>query len=807
MKYSTTLEAVDNIITTAKEKGIIHLYTDDDAVRGSNFSIDAKTICNFGSCSYLGLEFDYRLIDGAKQALDRYGTQFSASRAYISTGSYATLENRFEHIFESPCVIVPTTTLGHISTIPVLIEDDDVVILDHQVHGTVQNAVQLLKPRGVKVDIIRHNRMDILEERIQQYREKYKRIWYMADGIYSMYGDKVPMTDIQRLLDTYPEFHFYVDDAHGMSCYGKHGRGYVLGECDIHERMIVATSLAKAFATGGAVFVFPNEEWAHKVRNCGGPMLSSGPMQPSSIGAAIACADIHLSEEIEQLKEDLQQKIKYTSILLKKHGLPVISDNDTPIFFVGVGLPKMGYNIIKRLLDDGIYTNIGIFPTVPMKNTGIRFTITNLNTFEQIEELVEKIAYHFPLALEEEGFSMEQIYKAFKIPTADQVNQERISTLALNADLSIHHLNSIDAINKREWDMLFAGKGSFDWEGVKLLEKTFSDNPEKENNWDFDYLMIKDAYDKPVLATFMTTIINKDDMFAPANISRQIEVERRNDPYYLTSKVLSLGSMLTLGEHLYVDYDSKYWKEAIDLLISRIYKIQDKHGASGIMLRDFTRINSKLDEIFNENGFLKVGLSQTNIIDNLNWNTLEEYLSGLTPSSKKHVKRYILKNEPFFDTRIVKHASDEQVDKYYELYMNVKGKSTEVNTFDMPKSVFHNIVKSKNWEVLELRIKETGQLVGMAINNISGKAYNFLLAGIDYAYQQEYKPYKQLLYQVVKRANALNMKVLNMGITTDLEKKKVGAKQIPIFAYMQLKDHYNASVIQEMSINKIEIEK
>lgn len=805
MKYSTTLEAVDNIITTAKEKGIIHLYTDDDAVRGSNFSIDARTICNFGSCSYLGLEFDDRLIEGAKQALDKYGTQFSASRAYVSTGSYATLEDRFHKIFESPCVVVPTTTLGHISTIPVLIEDDDVVILDHQVHGTVQNAVQLLKPRGVKVDIIRHNRMDILEERIQEYRGKYKRIWYMADGIYSMYGDKVPMADIQRLLNRYPEFHFYVDDAHGMSCYGKHGRGYVLGECDIHERMIVATSLAKAFATGGAVFVFPNEEWANKVRNCGGPMLSSGPMQPSSIGAAIACADIHLSDEIEQLKEDLQQKIKYTSILLKKHGLPVISDNDTPIFFVGVGLPKMGYNMIKRLLDEGIYTNIGIFPTVPMKNTGIRFTITNLNTFEQIEELVEKMAYHFPLALEEEEFSMEQIYKAFKIPTSEQVHEQAVSKLILNADLSIEHVHSIEDVSKKLWDRLFRGKGSFDWDGVKLLENTFTQNQKEEDNWEFDYLIIRDANQQPVLATFLTTVLSKDDMFAPANISGQIEELRKDNPYYLTSKVVSMGSFLTLGEHLYVDYTSRYWKEAMDLLIGRVYKVQDARKASGIVLRDFMNINPELDKLFNENGFLKVGFSQTNVVDNLNWSTSEEYLSRLTLSSKKHVKRYILKNESLFEIEIVKFASDEQVDKYYELYMNVKDRSTEVNTFDMPKSVFHNMVKSENWEVLELRIKETGQLIGMAINNISGAAYNFLLVGIDYSYQDDYKPYKQLLYQAVKRANALGMSTVNMGITTDLEKRKVGAKQIPIFAYMQLKDHYNSMVIQEMSVNKMEV--
>jgi hypothetical protein len=38
------------------------------------------------------------------------------------------------------------------------------------------------------------------------------------------------------------------------------------------------------------------------------------------------------------------------------------------------------------MLDDGFYTNLGAFPAVPIKNTGVRFTITRLHTFEQIEK-------------------------------------------------------------------------------------------------------------------------------------------------------------------------------------------------------------------------------------------------------------------------------------------------------------------------------------------------------------------------------------------------------------------------------------
>ena len=146
-------------------------------------------------------------------------------------------------------------------------------------------------------------------------------------------------------------------------------------------------------------------------------MITSGPMQPSALGAAIASADIHLSSEISNMQEDLQENIQYTNILFNKCGLPLVAQNDTPIFFVGVGLPKVGYNLVKRILNEGMYSNLGIFPAVPLKNTGVRFTITRLHTFKQIEEFAEVVSHHYPLALEEEGSSKNEVHVAFGMKT------------------------------------------------------------------------------------------------------------------------------------------------------------------------------------------------------------------------------------------------------------------------------------------------------------------------------------------------------------------------------------------------------
>src|SRR5256885_9777559 len=178
--------------------------------------------------------------------------------------------------------------------------------------------------------------------------------------------------------------------------------------------------------------VLHDKENGKKIRTCCGPLITSGPMQPSGLGAAVASAKIHLSDDLPFMQDELMDKIRFTKLMLKKYGLPVISQSDASIFFIGVSLPKLGYNLVKRMLNEGYYLNLGIFPAVPMKNTGIRFTITRLHTFRQIEEMISVLAEEFPIALKEEDMTLEQIYKAFRLPLPEDAAIERSIVSALN---------------------------------------------------------------------------------------------------------------------------------------------------------------------------------------------------------------------------------------------------------------------------------------------------------------------------------------------------------------------------------------
>ena len=414
-RHEQVLDTIAEVTQISSNLGIAQLQIEDEELSGRTIRVKGRDVVNFGSCSYLNLEKHPAIIQGVVDAVTKFGSQFSSSRAYASVTLYSEAENLLQEIFERPVLLAPTVTLGHLSNIPVLVGDRDCVIMDIQVHSCVQTAAQLVKARGIHVELIRHNRMDILEERIIELKEKYEKIWYMADGVYSMYGDFLPLNELYKLLDEHKQLHLYVDDAHGTGWAGKNGAGYVLSQKHFHERLYLVAGLAKSFAACGGVLVFPNEKEQKRVRNCGGTFIFSGPIQPPMLGAIVASAKLHLSADIKSHQAELQKRVDYFVETCKTLKLPLIGESNSPIFFIGVGKPGVGYNMVTRIMNKGFYINLSVFPSVPYKNTGLRIPLTTGHSFEDIYNLLSIIAEQLPFALKDNNSSMEEINRAFKI--------------------------------------------------------------------------------------------------------------------------------------------------------------------------------------------------------------------------------------------------------------------------------------------------------------------------------------------------------------------------------------------------------
>lgn len=393
-RYERLLRLTERTIARGVKNRSGQIRVEDERLEGPFITVDGNRLVDFGSCAYLGLNRHPELARGASDALSRFGTAHSSSPMYTAVGLYTDLEDRLEHIFDAPVAVAPTTTLAHLAALPVLVDSEDLLLLDQFSHASLQLASDVLRGRGVEVDILPHNDVAALKDRLHQDGARYRRVWYCADGVYSMFGDVAPVEQVNSLLADFDNLHVYWDDAHGFGWEGLHGRGYVLSNVDWHPRMVLAAGLSKSFGATGGVLAFGDPALRRRVLYTGGPLTFSGPVQPADLGAAVASADYHLSPAHRERQIAFHRQIRLARSLLNEYGLPIAAEDFTPIWFIVVGQLERVLDITRAVMDDGYYVNPSSYPAVPMGSAGIRFTQTLHQTDDHLEGLIDSLLRH-----------------------------------------------------------------------------------------------------------------------------------------------------------------------------------------------------------------------------------------------------------------------------------------------------------------------------------------------------------------------------------------------------------------------------
>jgi hypothetical protein len=502
----------------------------------------------------------------------------------------------------------------------------------------------------------------------------------------------------------------------------------------------------------------------------------------------------------------LKAKIELTRNTIQELSLPSIAPSHSPIFYLGLGQPRVGYNMAKRLLNEGFYANIGIFPAVPVKCTGLRVPITNGQTDEDIKNMLSAFQYHFPRVLEEEGITVDNVSKSFNDPMEATKKAFSVQHKANTSPFEIQHETTILNIDKTLWDELLGDNGTFDWEGCRFLEETFRDNPDLENNWNIHYLILRDKMKKPVLATFFSELTGKDDMIAPASISENLEEIRKKDKYYLASKVIMMGSLISVGDHLYLDKENPQWEIALLEMLRIMNEVKMSCGATALQLRDLDSSDTQIRDFLIKEGFIKLEMPDIHTLENIQWNDESEYMSRFSSGSRWHFKKMILSKKDFYDVTVLtgkEKASKGNVEDWYKLYYNVKQKSYNINTYALPLSYFSNMVNHPNWEIVELRLKPDNTTVGykpplvsVAFCYRSSKNnYSMMAVGLDYDYVLSHGCYRQVMYQSVVRANELKCNKLYLGMDASIEKKRFGVAVYPKSVYVQANDNFNMELM------------
>ncbi|HTU56768.1 MAG TPA: hypothetical protein VMF89_00010, partial [Polyangiales bacterium] len=140
--HARKIDMVDRYTSEADRAGMI--LQSAQSPGGRFVTLNGQRLLNFGSCSYMALEHLPELTEGARAALDEYGTQFHFSRAYLQCPLYNELEALLTRIAGRTVLVAQSTSLAHMAALPVLVGEADSIIIDQFAHASLHSALHLL---------------------------------------------------------------------------------------------------------------------------------------------------------------------------------------------------------------------------------------------------------------------------------------------------------------------------------------------------------------------------------------------------------------------------------------------------------------------------------------------------------------------------------------------------------------------------------------------------------------------------------------------------------------------------------------
>ncbi len=359
-----------------------------EARAGSQTRIAGKSILNFSSYDYLGMNEHPDVVQAAKVAIDRYGISASASRHVAGERPvHRALEHALaDHYGVEDCLVLVSGYATNLGVIGHLVGSKDLLVHDALSHNSIVMGGTL---SGAARRSFAHNDLDSLDQMLAATRNKFERALIVVEGHYSMDGD---YPDLPRLLEIKARHDAWlmVDEAHSLGVLGR--RGYGIAEhfgVDPRRVDIWMGTLSKTLAGCGG-YIAGCKELVDYLRLTVGVFVFSVGMPPVIAATAQKALEV-LHREPERVAR-LQHNAAYFCSLAKARGLDLGTAAGTAVCPVMVGDSLPTVVLSQRLLERGVNALPVTHPAVPAKSSRLRFFVTAMHTRTQIETAIDVTA-------------------------------------------------------------------------------------------------------------------------------------------------------------------------------------------------------------------------------------------------------------------------------------------------------------------------------------------------------------------------------------------------------------------------------
>jgi 8-amino-7-oxononanoate synthase len=370
---------------TAQAMGIFPYFIPIEQPEGTEVYIHGKKFIMIGSNNYVGLTNHPKVKEAAIEAIKKYGTSCTGSRFLNGTlDLHLELEERLaKYVGMEAALVFSTGFQVNLGTIPAIMDRDDIVITDHEVHASIIDGVRMAKVlKNVQTRYYRHNDMGDLEEVMKSLPPGPAKL-VIVDGVFSMGGDIAKLPEIIPICKKYGA-RLMVDDAHSLGVLGGgRGTGYHFG-CQKDVDLVMGT-FSKSLASVGGFIAGPKEA-VHWIQMFARPFIFSASLPPSNVATVLACLDV-----LEQEPERIERVNKVGERMrneLRAMGYN-IGETQTPIIPIIIGDMMKTMQAWKVFYEAGIYTNVALPPAVPPELALLRTSYMATHTDEQIDRVLE----------------------------------------------------------------------------------------------------------------------------------------------------------------------------------------------------------------------------------------------------------------------------------------------------------------------------------------------------------------------------------------------------------------------------------
>jgi glycine C-acetyltransferase len=340
---------------------------------------DGAEVLNFCANNYLGLADDSRIIEAAKEALDRWGYGLASVRFICGTQDlHKQLERRISGFLGTADTILYSSCFdANGGLFETLLGEQDAVISDELNHASIIDGIRLCKARRLRY---RNRDMADLEAQLQAAEGARRRL-IATDGVFSMDGYVAPLDGICDLAERYGAM-VMVDDSHAVGVVGPRGRGTP----ELHgvtDRVDVVTgTLGKALGGASGGYTSGRQEIIDLLRQRSRPYLFSNTVAPAVAGASLKVLD--LLEGGDYLRSRLRQNTEWFRTRMTELGFEVLP-GDHPIVPVMIGDAARATQMADAILAKGVYVIGFSYPVVPVGKARIRTQLSAAHTPEELQ--------------------------------------------------------------------------------------------------------------------------------------------------------------------------------------------------------------------------------------------------------------------------------------------------------------------------------------------------------------------------------------------------------------------------------------